>query len=397
VISITTQWLRKLLTADCVLLLRFEFRIADDEYRFATGFHVETRLGMPSPAPWAATIDRRESDGWGEDTVHSETPNIVDTHPTTSKMRLLAVLLALRALDDFVGAFSVHRGDASKRYLSPSSLRQQSNNKLTEWVVENLENETSSVTSSSISKAGENDTLPENGLRIGNVRILTADSPYQPTRDDDLVPIRLLVGRNGWGTGVHPTTRLCLEWLSRSDVIQDGDTILDYGCGSGILSLAALHMGAARAIGVDVEAEALVTATRNLELNDLGERFEGLHTREVIPFGLCRPTGCDVCVANILIGQLVRPSMVSALVSNLRPGGFLCLSGIRPAEVDSLKAAYEQHVEWMDDHYRELSAEESEGSIESYGFDVGSWSRLVGRIKDDNNMDVNAMSELAVS
>ena len=310
-------------------------------------------------------------------------------------MRLLAVLVALRALEDFVGAFSVYRGSVSKRYLSLSSLQ---SNKLTEWVVENLENETSSVTSSSSSKAGENDTLPESGLCIGNVRILAADSPYQPsTSDDDLVPIRLLVGRNGWGTGVHPTTRLCLEWLSRSDVIQNGDTILDYGCGSGILSIAALHMGAARAIGVDVEAEALVTSTRNLELNDLGERFEGLHTREVVPFGLCRPTGCDVCAANILVGQLVRPSMVSALVSNMRPGGLLCLSGIRPAEVDSLKTAYGQHVEWMDDHYGELSAEESEGSIESYGFDVGTWSRLVGRIKVDNKMDVNAMSELAVS
>jgi ribosomal protein L11 methyltransferase len=188
---------------------------------------------------------------------------------------------------------------------------------------------------------------------------------------------------------------LCLEWLC--DAVQDGDTLLDYGCGSGILSIAALHKGAARAIGVDVEAEALVASTRNMELNGFGDRFEGLHTREILPYDLCRPTGVDICVANILVGQLVRPSMVSAIMTNMAPGGLLCLSGIRPAEVDSLKAVYSEFVEWIDEDYAELSANESEGSIESYGFDVGTWSRLVGKVKDKGGMDVEAMSELAVS
>ncbi|KAK1744822.1 ribosomal protein L11 methyltransferase-like protein, partial [Skeletonema marinoi] len=121
----------------------------------------------------------------------------------------------------------------------------------------------------------------------------------------------------GWGTGVHPTTRLCLEWLGDHGV-KDGDILLDYGCGSGILSIAALHFGASRCIGVDVEAEALVTAERNIELNGWDGRFQDV----------CPPRGASLCVANILIGQLVRPSMVAALTTNLEDGGLLCLSGI---------------------------------------------------------------------
>jgi hypothetical protein len=134
-----------------------------------------------------------------------------------------------------------------------------------------------------------------------------------------------------------------------------------------------------------------------MELNGFHDRFEGLHTREILPFDLCRPTGVDVCVANILIGQLVRPSMVSAIMSNVRPNGLVCFSGVRPTQVDSLKEVYGPYVDWINESYAELSAKETEGSIESYGFDVGTWSRLVGRVKDTGGISTEAMSELAVS
>jgi SAM-dependent methyltransferase len=270
--------------------------------------------------------------------------------------------------------------------------------KLTDWVVENLESQGSSITSSSETKAGENDTIPLEGLCIANVRVLAADSSFIQTEGDAFHPIRLLVGRNGWGTGVHPSTRLCLEWICSDQTIQGGEVILDYGCGSGILSICALQLGASRAVGVDVEAEALVTAERNLELNNFGDRFEGLHTREIIPYCLCRPTGVDVCVANILIGQLVRPSMVSAIASNVAPNGYLCMSGIRPHEVVSLKSVYDETFEWLDDQYSELSAEDCPGSMESYGFDCGRWARLVGRRRQhDREADIERMSDLAIS
>ncbi|KAL7514055.1 hypothetical protein ACHAXN_011307, partial [Cyclotella atomus] len=248
-------------------------------------------------------------------------------------------------------------------------------------------------------KAGKGDTIPADGLVIGNFRIVPSeyDEAANDNTDDNLITIKLLSARNGWGTGVHPTTRLCLEWISSQT--NDGDVLLDYGCGSGILSLAALHSGASKCIGVDVEAEALVTAERNVILNgwETG-RFEGLHTREVLPYEVCPPRGASLCVANILIGQLVRPSMVAAIVTNLEPGGLLCLSGIRPGEVDSLKDAYGDGIDWIDEQYAELSASETIGCIDSYGFDCGRWARLAGRKKVGSKQDfIDQMSDLAVS
>ena len=152
---------------------------------------------------------------------------------------------------------------------------------------------------------------------------------------------------------------------------------------------------------MDVEAEALVTAVRNVENNGYGGggRFDPWHTREVLPYGISS-SGVDICVANILVGQLVRPSMVAAIVSNIVPGGLLCLSGIRPGDqVESLKRAYGSHVDWIDEQYGELDASQTASSIDSYGFDCGTWSRLVGRTRTDalRSDDIATMSELAVS
>ena len=297
---------------------------------------------------------------------------------------------------------------AQKRIVSPKRiLATQSNGDITDWVIENLESNDSTITSASTSMAGENDTLPFDGLCIGSVRILPSNTEYfdnnrqmnETTTNDYYIPIKLLVGRNGWGTGVHPTTRLCVEWLC--DTIRGGETMMDYGCGSGILSITALHMGARTSYGVDIEAEALVTAVRNVQNNGYDHHhFVPLHTREVLPYGIHPPTGVDVCVANILIGQLIRPSMIAALISNIVPGGVLCLSGIRPGDqVETLKEAYSEHIEWMMDEYMELSASETPSSIDSYGFDCGTWCRLVGRKVSTRSRseDIASMSDLAVS
>lgn len=320
--------------------------------------------------------------------------------------------LAIRTIGRRIPIASFQTSSTNAEFDSGSNINSNVNsNLITDWVVENLEsdfhssNETQSITSRSAVKAGENDVLPSHGLIIGRVRILAADSApeFNPQHQDvsnSVRDIRLLLGRNGWGTGVHPTTRLCIEWICST--VQGGETVLDYGCGSGVLSIAALHMGAAKCVGVDVEAESLVTAVRNVELNGYDsttnrERFEAFHTREVLPYGISE-TGVDICVANILVGQLVRPSMVAALVTNLAPGGLLCLSGIRPGEqVEALKEAYgTASIEWVD--YEELSASETAHSIESYGFDCGDWCRLVGRkMLSSRHDDILSMSELAIS
>ncbi|KAL7567934.1 hypothetical protein ACA910_019646 [Epithemia clementina (nom. ined.)] len=298
---------------------------------------------------------------------------------------------------------------------------------LTDWVVENLETSDSLVTRASQIQAGENDTLPVSGLSIGNFLILPAAANVTNTDEAELPScsssstslrkeIRLLLGRNGWGTGVHPSTRLCLEWIS--ETLTGGEVVLDYGCGSGILSIADFHQGARICRGVDIEAEALITATRNVHLNHFGlcrgssnrdtdddsststtTYWNAYHTREVLPYGFTDPPA-DIVLANILIGQLVRPSMVAALTSNVRDGGWLCFSGIRPgSEVDSLMYVYRAHnVEFVDSGYAELAAVDCSGSLESYGFDCGTWARVVGRKlpQQDRQQDILDMSELAI-
>mmetsp|Transcript_27854 Transcript_27854/g.39141 ORF Transcript_27854/g.39141 Transcript_27854/m.39141 type:complete len:315 (-) Transcript_27854:133-1077(-) len=308
------------------------------------------------------------------------------TMKSQSIIRFTGILL-------FMGVIVVKSFVPNRLLVTTTSILAEKNSKLTDWVVENLENEGESITSFDEVRAGENDILPLDGLRVGKVRVFAAGSPIaDKSEHDDEFQIKLLAGRNGWGTGVHPTTRLCIEWLCHPDVIAGGEALLDYGCGSGILSIAALGMGASRAIGVDVEAEALVASERNLELNHLDDRFEGFHTREIIPY--CLPP-VDICVANILIGQLVRPSMIAAIVTNMAPGSLLCLSGIRPSQVKSLKTAYDEYVDWIDDQYAELAACDTEMCHNSYGFDVGDWARVVGKVKQEG-MDIEKMSELAV-
>jgi len=325
----------------------------------------------------------------------------------------IIVVLTILCIQQQTDAFSTHRSVPGRvaggtwsgipRTLSPNqfdtprSRLQESKggeSKLTDWVVENL----GEVTSESSTRAGDNDWLPPGGLIIANkFRVLPSTATTENDNDDELLyPIRLLLGQNGWGTGVHPTTTLCLKWLTLDHVVQGGERILDYGCGSGILGIAGLNLGASSVVGVDVEAEALITSERNMELNEFADRFEGLHTREVVPYCLRRP-GADICLANILIGQLVRPSMISAIVTNLAPGALLCLSGIRPHEVGSLKTVYGDFFDWIDDDYEEMAAVDTVGSLESYGFDVGDWARLVGRLKSTGGIDIETMSEGAVS
>lgn len=286
-----------------------------------------------------------------------------------------------------------------------------------DWLIENLDHE-DDVTSSE-GAVGESDTLPSDGLRIGIFHITSASSDDTIANKNmevgmDSISISLLARPNGWGSGVHPTTCLCLDFLQQViPTIECSPVVLDYGCGSGILSIAALGLGACHIVGVDVEAEALVTSHKNLQINgfkgnsnDYDEdssnnepTYELLHTRQIQPYDLSYSHSglADICVANILIGQLVRPSMVAALVTNIRSRGFLCLSGIRPGEVDALKAAYNDHVDWEDSLYKELSAQETKGSIESYGFDVGKWARVVGRIKANHKISIDSLSDLAVS
>ncbi|NJA89587.1 50S ribosomal protein L11 methyltransferase [Rhodocyclus tenuis] len=133
-----------------------------------------------------------------------------------------------------------------------------------------------------------------------------------------------------FGTGSHPTTRLCLEWLERE--VRPGDSLLDYGCGSGILAIAAARLGATSVSGIDIDPQALIAARDNAEANHVTATF--IEAAEP----LTTPAGYDIVVANILANPL--RALAPALVGHVRPGGHLALSGILSEQADELIACY---------------------------------------------------------
>ena len=148
--------------------------------------------------------------------------------------------------------------------------------------------------------------------------------------DDASVKILLDPGL-AFGTGNHPTTALCLEWLDGEDLA--GKTVLDYGCGSGILAIAAAKLGARHIMATDIDPQALEATRENCRRNDIAE---GLVTT-LLPEELEAGT-YDVVVANILAGPLV--SLASTLLAQLKPGGRLALSGILDEQRDSIIDSY---------------------------------------------------------
>ncbi|HYU68889.1 MAG TPA: 50S ribosomal protein L11 methyltransferase [Burkholderiales bacterium] len=131
-----------------------------------------------------------------------------------------------------------------------------------------------------------------------------------------------------FGTGSHPSTRLCLQWLERS--IAGGETVLDYGCGSGILAIAALKLGARRAVGVDIDPGAVAAARANARRNGVaGEFLEG---------GAPLEFAADVVIANILANPLKL--LAPMLASRCRHGGQIALSGILSDQASEVESCY---------------------------------------------------------
>ncbi len=131
-----------------------------------------------------------------------------------------------------------------------------------------------------------------------------------------------------FGTGSHPTTLLCLEWLERE--VRGGETVIDYGCGSGILAIAARKLGAAAAIGVDIDPQALQSARENAQRNGVVCNFQ--------PAEAPLEARADLLVANILANPLVL--LAPAMARLLRPGGHLALSGVLAGQAAEVAAAY---------------------------------------------------------
>ena len=158
---------------------------------------------------------------------------------------------------------------------------------------------------------------------------------WHQTPDYDSIVLRLDPGL-AFGTGSHPTTRLCLEWLEEN--VQAGQSVLDYGCGSGILAIAAAKMGALSVDGVDIDQQAIITAKENAAENQCDIAF-------YLPDRFAGEAGnrrYDIVVANILAGPLQQ--LAETIVSRLRHGGKLVLSGILDWQENDVISSY---IPWL--------------------------------------------------
>lgn len=166
-------------------------------------------------------------------------------------------------------------------------------------------------------------------LKFGEHLWVTPNEKIGEIKDPDAVILRLDPGL-AFGTGTHPTTALCLDWLARQDLA--GKTVLDYGCGSGILAIAALKLGAARAICVDIDPQALTATQDNAHANGVEARIKTLPPEDFIPYP------ADFVIANILAHPLI--DLAPLLAASIRSGGKLVLAGLLQRQQQDVRAAY---------------------------------------------------------
>ncbi|WP_429210969.1 50S ribosomal protein L11 methyltransferase [Aeromonas veronii] len=139
-----------------------------------------------------------------------------------------------------------------------------------------------------------------------------------------------------FGTGTHPTTALCLQWLDGLDLT--GKTVVDFGCGSGILGIAALKLGAARVIGIDIDPQAIQASRDNAARNGVADQIE-----LYLPADQPQDVEADVVVANILAGPLRE--LAPLIAGHGKAGSLMALSGVLESQAQELETIYGQWFE----------------------------------------------------
>ena len=189
-------------------------------------------------------------------------------------------------------------------------------------------------------------------MRFGE-RLWVCPTGSQPDEEDAVV-VRLDPGL-AFGTGTHATTAMCLEWLGSLD--PQGKTLLDYGCGSGVLAIAALKLGCDSAHAMDIDPQAVLATRCNAAQNGVEERLIVTGSKDDIEGRF------DIVVANILAGPLAE--LAADIVQHLAHGGLLGLSGILSEQAAEVRAAYARWVDFDEPEFREQGGQ--------------TWTRLTGR------------------
>ena len=157
---------------------------------------------------------------------------------------------------------------------------------------------------------------------------------HEQVADPNAVVVKMDPGL-AFGTGTHPTTALCLEWLDRRPLA--GARVIDYGCGSGVLAVASVKLGAAEAHCFDIDPQALIATRDNADSNGVTDRVLLHNSADSLPGGV------DVLLSNILSGPLCE--LAPRFAALVRPGGDLVLAGLMEHEVSDVTHAYDA---WFD-------------------------------------------------
>ncbi|KEZ77391.1 50S ribosomal protein L11 methyltransferase [Salinisphaera hydrothermalis] len=172
--------------------------------------------------------------------------------------------------------------------------------------------------------------LAEHPPLVFGDRLWIAPHSAEVDADDDAIIVRLDPGL-AFGTGTHPTTRLCLQWLAAQDLT--GRRVVDYGCGSGILAIAAARLGATEVVAVDIDDQAVRATRENAARNDVSDVIQ------TPPMDAIDGSPFDIVLANILAKPLI--ALAPTLTELAAPGAPVVLAGLLTRQIDDVMAAYD--------------------------------------------------------